>query len=159
MFEQSKTLASGESISPQLRAAELTVETFAAHVPSSVGELRKTHDADGNENYWFEPAGDGKKLLFDVGQSGKLKPMCALARHLGGLGILPKISTHPQADDYASEEFWLNYANRHGIAPDALRSMSDALLKAADCRAKKALADAVEAAGGMANLRQLMGMS
>ena len=158
MSEFLNTLAKGESTVPQLRASELTVGTFAAHVPTSVGVLVKVQDANGDESHWFEPADGSKKLLFDAGKSGALKPMCALARHLGDLGILPKISTHPQAEDYVTEEFWFDYANRHVVAPDALRQMSEALLKAADRRSARALQDAAEAAGGMEKLRELLGM-
>ena len=159
MFEHEKTLAKSESAAPKLRASELTIGTFAAHVLPDVGVLEKVQDANDEESYWFVPSNGTKKLLFDASKTGGLKPMSALARHLGDAGILPRISTHPQAEDYMSGEWWFDYANRHGTAPDTLRQMSEALLKAADLRGRKALEDAAKAAGGMEKLKQLLAMS
>ena len=156
MYEHAKTLAQSESTATELKASQLTVGTFSALVPEDVGVLKKVQDADGNESYWFEPSDGSKKLLFDANKAGRLKPMSGCARKLGDLGILPKISTHPQPKDYASEKWWFDYANRHGIDPDDLRKMSEVLQKAAKLRAQRALGDAVAAAGGMDKLRQLM---
>ena len=156
MNELNRTLAKGESVNTKLRASELTTGTFAAHVSADVGVLEKVPDATDQEKFWFVPANGSKKLLFDAGKNGALKPMCGLARYLGEIGLLQKISTHPKAEDYQTEEWWLDYANRHSIDPDILRAVSKAVSQAADRRAKQALQDAVKAAGGEESLRKML---
>ena len=120
-----------------LRASDLTLETFAVQVPSSLGSLvqESVQDADGKEKqeWYFRPSDRSKAMLFDVNAStGALRHFSALARYLGDRGILPPVASgHAGLSDYQSSDWWLAYAEKHGVKWSELAAAGKALSEAA----------------------------